>query len=58
LRWALGEIKSQLATSDPTFDWAELIKDLSNWDNETTRYKWAKEYLSLRELTHNANQGG
>ncbi len=47
LQWALNEI----ASKDLKLDWVKLTDELSIWEHEFTRLKWAKEFL-------NTNQGG
>lgn len=42
LQWALDLIASR----DLELDWVRLTDDLSNWDRESTRLKWAKEFLT------------
>lgn len=41
LRWALGTI----AAESNKLDWVKLTNDLSIWERETTRLKWAEEFL-------------
>jgi len=41
LRWALG----LLATRNLKLDWARLTDDLSIWERESTRLKWANQFL-------------
>jgi CRISPR type I-E-associated protein CasB/Cse2 len=43
LRWAVGLV----AKNGGSLDWARLADDLSIWEREQTRLKWAKEYLQL-----------
>lgn len=45
LRWALDII----ASKDLKLDWVKLTDDLSIWERETTRLRWAKEYLQTDE---------
>lgn len=45
LRWALQE----LADNDKKLDWARLADDLSRWERESTRLKWAGQYLKNAE---------
>lgn len=45
LQWALGAI----AANDLKLDWARMTNDLSIWERETTRLKWAKRYLETGE---------
>lgn len=42
LQWALDLI----ASKHLKFDWAELTDDLSLWERESKRLKWAKEFLA------------
>jgi CRISPR type I-E-associated protein CasB/Cse2 len=42
LRWAL----SVLSNNDKTLDWVRLTDDLSIWERETTRLKWAEQFLN------------
>ncbi|MFH1740329.1 MAG: type I-E CRISPR-associated protein Cse2/CasB [bacterium] len=46
LRWALD----QVAASGNGLDWVKLTDDLSIWERETTRLRWAEEFLE--------NEGG
>ena len=47
LQWAL----QKLASNHRKIDWVKLTDDLSRWENETTRLRWAEEFLgSEREL--------
>lgn len=41
LRWGLAEV----ATQDTGIDWVSLTDDLSRWERESTRLRWAEEYL-------------
>ena len=41
LRWALDLI----AKKGLKLDWVELTDDLSLWERESTRLKWAEEFL-------------
>lgn len=41
LRWALG----MLAAKNLKLDWAQLTDDLSIWERESTRLKWANQFL-------------
>ena len=45
LRWALGV----LAQSGRHLDWVKLTNDLSIWERETTRLRWAEEFLETTE---------
>jgi hypothetical protein len=44
LCWALGTIKKHFA-GEIKFDWVQLTNDLSKWDKDDTKNKWAKEFL-------------
>ena len=49
LRWALDLI----AKKGLKLDWVELTDDLSLWERESTRLKWAEEFLkSAKEDRH------
>ncbi len=49
LQWALALI----ASKDLKLDWVRLTNDLSIWERETTRLKWAEEFLkSSKENRH------
>lgn len=49
LRWALDLIASR----DLKVDWAKLTDDLSIWELESTRLKWAEEFLKpCKEDSH------
>jgi CRISPR type I-E-associated protein CasB/Cse2 len=43
LRWAL----KRLADAGKGLDWVRLTEDLSFWDREETRLKWAKGFLGI-----------
>lgn len=47
LRWAIARI----AENHPPgkLDWAKLTDDLSSWERETTRLRWAEEFLNYAE---------
>jgi CRISPR type I-E-associated protein CasB/Cse2 len=45
LQWALGLIESH----GLKLDWAQLTDDLSLWERESTRCKWASQFLSIDE---------
>jgi CRISPR type I-E-associated protein CasB/Cse2 len=45
LRWALD----QVASAGRKLDWVQLTDDLSRWQRETTRLKWAKQFLQTEE---------
>ncbi len=45
LQWALGCI----ASGANTLDWTQFTDDLSIWERESTRLKWANEYLNSNE---------
>lgn len=42
LRWALDV----LASKDMKVDWVKLTDDLSIWERESTRLKWAEQFLN------------
>jgi CRISPR type I-E-associated protein CasB/Cse2 len=41
LQWAL----SQIASEGLKLDWVQLTDDLSIWERETTRLKWAEQFI-------------
>ncbi len=43
LRWAL----SLIAAHNMPLDWVQLTDDLSIWERESTRLRWAKDFLAL-----------
>ncbi len=45
LQWALGCITS----NSRKLDWVQLTEDLSRWDRESTRRKWAEQFLGDSE---------
>lgn len=45
LQWALGRIASTIGQ----LDWVRLTDDLSFWKRETTRLRWAEQYLETDE---------
>jgi len=45
LQWALDRV----ASSTGKLDWVRLTDDLSIWERETTRLKWAEQYLENDE---------
>lgn len=45
LRWALDLI----ASKEAKLDWVKLTDDLSFWELESTRLKWAEEFLKTGE---------
>ena len=45
LQFALGRI----ASNTGQLDWVKLAKDLSDWERESTRLKWAEEFLQTDE---------
>ena len=45
LRWALDHV----ASAGRKLDWVQLTNDLSFWERETTRLKWAKQFLETDE---------
>ncbi|MFW6161129.1 MAG: type I-E CRISPR-associated protein Cse2/CasB [Planctomycetota bacterium] len=44
LQWALDT----LASNDLELDWVKLTDDLSMWERESTRLKWAKQFLGAK----------
>jgi len=51
LQWAL----KQVADKGKPVDWVRLTDDLSKWEREETREKWAKDFLGDKEGRGNAN---
>ncbi len=51
LRWAL----EQVADKGKSLDWVKLTNDLSVWEREATRLKWAEEFLGDKEGNDNAD---
>jgi len=45
LRWVL----ELMASKELKLDWVKLTDDLSIWERETTRLRWAREYLQTEE---------
>jgi CRISPR type I-E-associated protein CasB/Cse2 len=45
LQWSLDWI----ASNSPRLDWVALTDDLSIWERESTRLKWAKQFLQTDE---------
>ncbi|MBI2873170.1 MAG: type I-E CRISPR-associated protein Cse2/CasB [Chloroflexi bacterium] len=45
LQWALGLV----ASNDLPLDWVNLTDDLSYWERESTRLRWAEQYLESNE---------
>jgi CRISPR type I-E-associated protein CasB/Cse2 len=45
LRWALA----QVASGGGRVDWARLTDDLWQWEHESTRLRWAEEFLGYSE---------
>ena len=45
LQWALDWISSY--SKDPKIDWVILTDDLSIWEHESTRIKWAEQFLEI-----------
>ncbi len=43
LRWAIERI----ASGGRRLDWVKLTDDLSMWERESTRLKWAKQFLEI-----------
>jgi CRISPR type I-E-associated protein CasB/Cse2 len=48
LRWALDTVRSKYK-DNATVDWVKLTDDLSIWDRESTRQRWAEEFLNHNE---------
>ncbi len=48
LQWALERI----ASADLKLDWVKLTDDLSIWEREETRLRWAKEFLQTDERSY------
>ncbi len=51
LQWALDLI----ASKDLKLDWVELTEDLSLWERDSKRIKWAKEFLKTSKEDFNAD---
>lgn len=51
LHWALDRI----AAKGTHLNWVRLTNDLSIWERESTRLKWAEEFLGYKEDNANAN---
>jgi CRISPR type I-E-associated protein CasB/Cse2 len=51
LRWAIDLI----ATHGLKLDWVELTNDLSLWERESKRLKWAQEFLKSSKEDHHAS---
>lgn len=51
LQWALN----QIAKNTDTLDWVKLTDDLSIWEREKTRLKWAEEYLNSKKGEQNVD---
>ena len=45
LRWALDCI----ASNGHTLDWVKLTDNLSQWERESTRLRWSKQFLGIEE---------
>jgi CRISPR type I-E-associated protein CasB/Cse2 len=45
LQWALGQVASEKLK----LDWVQLTDDLSMWERETTRLKWAEQFIDMNE---------
>jgi len=43
LQWALDLV----ASNDLNLDWVKLTDDLSMWERDSTRLKWAKQFLAI-----------
>jgi CRISPR type I-E-associated protein CasB/Cse2 len=51
LQWALNLI----ASKHLMLDWVELTDDLSLWERESKRLKWAKEFLKTSQEDHHVD---
>ncbi len=51
LRWAIRVISS----SDKQLDWVRLTDDLSIWERESTRLRWAEQFLENDEGDNHAH---
>jgi hypothetical protein len=47
LQWSLDWV----ASNSPMLDWVKLTNDLSIWEREATRLKWAKQFIGTKERT-------
>lgn len=47
LCWALSSIRQKFG-EEAKFNWVQLTNDLSNWDKEDTKIKWANEFLNIK----------
>jgi len=47
LNWALRLI----AAGAEKIDWVQLTNDLSDWENESKRLEWAKQYIERMEVS-------
>lgn len=45
LQWVLDWV----ASNSPRLDWVRLTDDLSIWERESTRFKWAEQFLQTDE---------
>jgi CRISPR type I-E-associated protein CasB/Cse2 len=45
LQWALDSV----ASNSPRLDWVKLTDDLSIWERESIRLKWAEQFLQIDE---------
>jgi len=45
LRWAIG----QVASRGLSLDWVRLTDELSVWERESTRLRWAEQFLKTEE---------
>jgi CRISPR type I-E-associated protein CasB/Cse2 len=52
LQWALDVVASR----GLKLDWVTLTNDLSVWERETTRLKWAEEFLKSSKEDHYAHR--
>lgn len=51
LQWALDVI----ASANVALDWAALTDDLSIWERQTTRLRWAGQFLKTSKEGHDAH---
>lgn len=45
----LRELLDHIRTNQNSLDWVKLTDELSIWERETTRRKWAKQFLGMNE---------
>lgn len=48
---ALQLALNNIASKSPRVDWVKLTDDLSIWERETTRLRWAEQFLQINERT-------